>query len=186
MFAAIATAAIAFTACGRRQGPVRAAYSPLAEVEATYGPLITAGNHPTPDQHGTGERVAFPGLERHGLGFAAYRGEQRLSTRLRGRRRFTKGRLQTPFPRAQLSLVLLTRPQAGAVVPEVWSSCCETHTDLSRGRLSVALRSLLGRRVGRLSRPGCRSNCITAGWRRGQAISISGCVAMPEWEEFHV
>ena len=59
IFAAIATAAIAFTACGRRQGPVRAAYSPLAEVEGTYGPLITAGNHPTPDQDGTGERVGL-------------------------------------------------------------------------------------------------------------------------------
>ena len=32
---------------------------PLAQLEATYGPLITAGNHPTPDQHGTGDRVGL-------------------------------------------------------------------------------------------------------------------------------
>jgi len=50
---------VVFTACGRRNGPARAPYSPLAEVEATYGQLITAGNHPTPDQHGTGERVGL-------------------------------------------------------------------------------------------------------------------------------
>jgi len=55
----IASAALAFTACARRAEPVRAPYLPLAEVEAAYGPLITAGNHPTPNQHGTGERVGL-------------------------------------------------------------------------------------------------------------------------------
>jgi len=50
---------IVLTACGRRHGPVGAPYLPLVEVEATYGRLITAGNHPTPDQHGTGERVGL-------------------------------------------------------------------------------------------------------------------------------
>lgn len=54
-----AIAAIALTACGERQVPRHADYEPLADVEAVYGPLITAGNHPTPGQHGTGERVGL-------------------------------------------------------------------------------------------------------------------------------
>src|SRR5665213_1419360 len=59
LFAIVAIAAMALTACGggHVQGP--APYVPLAEVESAYGPLITAGNHPTSDQHGTGERVGF-------------------------------------------------------------------------------------------------------------------------------
>jgi hypothetical protein len=55
----IAGAVIAATACGTSHDPGRAPYVPLAEVEGTYGTLITAGNHPTPDQHGTGERVGL-------------------------------------------------------------------------------------------------------------------------------
>jgi len=31
----------------------------VKEIEKSYGRLITVGNHPTPDQHGTGERVGF-------------------------------------------------------------------------------------------------------------------------------
>jgi len=38
-----------------RQAP----YRPIAEVERTYGSLVTAGNHPTVDQHGMGERVGL-------------------------------------------------------------------------------------------------------------------------------
>src|ERR1700722_18019150 len=56
---AIAGATIAFTGCARPPESARAPYVPLAEVEATYGALITAGNHPTLDQHGTGERVGL-------------------------------------------------------------------------------------------------------------------------------
>jgi hypothetical protein len=47
------------TACGKRHNDAPAPYIPLSEVEATYGRLITAGNHPTPGQHGTGERVGI-------------------------------------------------------------------------------------------------------------------------------
>jgi hypothetical protein len=32
---------------------------PLAQLESVFGRLITAGNHPTPDQHGTGDRVGL-------------------------------------------------------------------------------------------------------------------------------
>jgi hypothetical protein len=55
----LASIAIAFASCSRRHDPGQAPYVPLAEVEAMYGPLITAGNHPTPDQNGTGERVGL-------------------------------------------------------------------------------------------------------------------------------
>ena len=59
-FAFIAVAVMmALSACGERNAPGRAAYVPLAEAQRTYGVLITAGNHPTPDQHGTGERVGL-------------------------------------------------------------------------------------------------------------------------------
>ncbi|HLX45482.1 MAG TPA: hypothetical protein VKR43_18680 [Bryobacteraceae bacterium] len=56
---AIASSAIAFNGCAKPREPERASYVPLAEVEAAFGPLITAGNHPTLDQHGTGERVGL-------------------------------------------------------------------------------------------------------------------------------
>jgi hypothetical protein len=59
IFIIIANVTIAFTGCARPNEPVRAPYVPLAEVEVTYGPLLTAGNHPTPNQHGTGERVGL-------------------------------------------------------------------------------------------------------------------------------
>lgn len=36
-----------------------ASWVPLAQLEESYGPLVTVGNHPTPDQHGTGERLGF-------------------------------------------------------------------------------------------------------------------------------
>jgi hypothetical protein len=50
---------IAFTACGGDRDPPRAPFVPLADLERTYGHLVTAGNHPTPDQNGTGDRVGF-------------------------------------------------------------------------------------------------------------------------------
>jgi hypothetical protein len=53
---ATAGVVMAFAACRHHESP-RAEYVPLRQIEATYGTLITAGNHPTPNQHGTGERV---------------------------------------------------------------------------------------------------------------------------------
>ncbi len=41
--------------CAKRHDAPQAPYVPLAEVEKVFGSLITAGNHPTADQHGTGE-----------------------------------------------------------------------------------------------------------------------------------
>jgi hypothetical protein len=57
--AAAAAIAASLTACEERHAPESAPWIPLREVEAVYGPLVTAGNHPTPDQHGTGERVGI-------------------------------------------------------------------------------------------------------------------------------
>lgn len=47
------------TGCDRKPALPRAPYVPLAQLQETYGRLITVGNHPTPDQHGTGERLGF-------------------------------------------------------------------------------------------------------------------------------
>ena len=55
----VAGAAMLFTACGGRGTSPQPNYLPLAEVETVYGPLISAGNHPTPYQHGTGQRIGF-------------------------------------------------------------------------------------------------------------------------------
>ena len=47
-------------ACGHHDPkPPRAAYVPLAQLEGVYGRLITAGNHPTPGQNGTGDRIGL-------------------------------------------------------------------------------------------------------------------------------
>lgn len=59
IFVMIAAVVIAFTGCGGRHEPERAPYLPLAEVELIYGRLVTAGNHPTPHQNGTGERLGL-------------------------------------------------------------------------------------------------------------------------------
>jgi hypothetical protein len=45
--------------CGGRPEPPRAPYVPVSQLEAIYGPLFSAANHPTPDQHGTGDRVGL-------------------------------------------------------------------------------------------------------------------------------
>jgi hypothetical protein len=67
MLAAITGAAIALTACAAKPSrpPERVQFTPIADVEATYGPLVSAANHPTPNQNGNGERV---GLFRDGGG----------------------------------------------------------------------------------------------------------------------
>jgi len=57
MTRAILIAAALLCACSRSHRSLSTQYRPLAEVEAVYGRFVTAGNHPTQDQHGTGERV---------------------------------------------------------------------------------------------------------------------------------
>jgi hypothetical protein len=55
----LAVASIALSACGRNGHPPAAEWISLAAAETAFGPLITAGNHPTPNQNGTGERVGI-------------------------------------------------------------------------------------------------------------------------------
>ena len=57
--AIVAIVTVLLAACGRSREAARAPYLPLTDVEATYGQLITAGNHPTAGQHGTGERLGI-------------------------------------------------------------------------------------------------------------------------------
>lgn len=44
--------------CSRPEQP-RAAYMPISQLEQSYGRLITVSNEPTPDQHGTGDRLGL-------------------------------------------------------------------------------------------------------------------------------
>ena len=156
--------AITFTGCGNTHQPARAPYLPLAEVEAAYGPLITAGNHPTPDQHGTGERVGLF-QDRSGgvwglpltMGAAAH-----YSSAHRGA--FTRGRSQThSLPALPSSAQLISRP-AGAAVREVWNSCSETLMALSAGARYMVLNSIQARSAGHRSLLALHSGFVTTGW----------------------
>jgi len=51
--------ALFFTACTNHKERPRASYVPVSQIEGIFGPLITAGNHPTADQMGTGDRVGL-------------------------------------------------------------------------------------------------------------------------------
>lgn len=50
---------LTMVACSKPSSPLQASYVPVTELEATYGSLITVANHPTPDQHGTGDRLGI-------------------------------------------------------------------------------------------------------------------------------
>ena len=54
-----AMAAASLWACGKHRQPPRAPYLPLADVEHSFGKLVTAGNHPSQQQSGTGERLGL-------------------------------------------------------------------------------------------------------------------------------
>jgi len=56
--AIVAGIAFLLAACSPA-GPPHAQYLPLAELEGLYGTLITTANHPTADQHGTGDRIGL-------------------------------------------------------------------------------------------------------------------------------
>jgi uncharacterized glyoxalase superfamily protein PhnB len=51
--------AVLFTACARHKDRPRAPYVSLNEIESVFGPLVAAGNHPTADQMGTGDRLGL-------------------------------------------------------------------------------------------------------------------------------
>jgi hypothetical protein len=45
--------------CGNPADPSTASPISLSAAESVYGRLITTGNHSTPDQHGTGQRIGL-------------------------------------------------------------------------------------------------------------------------------
>jgi hypothetical protein len=47
------------TGCGQAPEASHAPFETLGALQARFGPLVTTGNHPTPDQHGTGDRIGF-------------------------------------------------------------------------------------------------------------------------------
>lgn len=51
--------ALCLTACANHKERPRASYVPLSQIESIFGPLVTAGNHPTGDQMGTGDPVGI-------------------------------------------------------------------------------------------------------------------------------
>ena len=50
---------VLFAACSKHKDRPRAPYIPLSEVESVFGSLVTAGNHPTGNQFGTGDRLGL-------------------------------------------------------------------------------------------------------------------------------
>lgn len=59
LLAGLAVVVVLTGGCGTRPGQTPATYVSLAEAEVIYGPLITAGNHPTAEQNGTGQRMGL-------------------------------------------------------------------------------------------------------------------------------
>jgi hypothetical protein len=54
----LVTSLLLGTSCSSKEPP-RAAYVPVAQLEQTYGRLITMANSPTPDQNGTGDLLGL-------------------------------------------------------------------------------------------------------------------------------
>jgi len=52
------TTVLLFVSCNPPKQP-QAAYVPVSQLEQSYGKLITVSNAPTPDQHGTGDRLGI-------------------------------------------------------------------------------------------------------------------------------
>ena len=52
------TTILLFVSCNPPKQP-HAAYVPVSQLEQSYGRLITVSNAPTPDQHGTGDRLGI-------------------------------------------------------------------------------------------------------------------------------
>lgn len=52
------TTVVLFVSCTPPKQP-HAPYVPLSQLEQSYGRLVTVSNAPTPDQHGTGDRLGI-------------------------------------------------------------------------------------------------------------------------------
>ena len=61
----LAIAILLVASCRHTEQRPRATYAPISQLEQSFGRLITVSNAPTPDQHGTGDRL---GLFQDGTG----------------------------------------------------------------------------------------------------------------------
>jgi hypothetical protein len=55
----LASTLLLVASCRHAEQAPRASYAPLAQFEQSFGKLITVANVPTPDQHGTGDRLGL-------------------------------------------------------------------------------------------------------------------------------
>lgn len=55
----LAIAFVTGTSCRYAEHSTKATYVPIAQIEQAFGRLITVSNAPTPDQHGTGDRLGL-------------------------------------------------------------------------------------------------------------------------------
>lgn len=55
----LAVVVVLLAACSKHKDRPREPYIPLSEVQSVFGSLVTAGNHPTGDQSGTGDRLGL-------------------------------------------------------------------------------------------------------------------------------
>lgn len=61
----LAIAILLVASCRHTEQRPRATYAPISQLEQSFGRLVTVSNAPTPDQHGTGDRL---GLFQDGTG----------------------------------------------------------------------------------------------------------------------
>jgi len=156
----IASLAIMSTSCGGHREAARAVYRSVAEIERSYGPLIGAGNHPTADQHGTGERVglfADAAGAIWGLPLAVGANGEVVACAPPGLQSAKVPMALRPVPSWS---VPPTRLRAGAAVLEIWSSSCEVH--------------MAAWHAGVRTRLGLRNTFTTTSWRRVQPQAGSG------------
>src|SRR4051812_45946184 len=140
---------------------LRAAYVPLAQLESVYGRLITAGNHPTPNQNGTGDRVGLfldAGGTIWGLPLAVENGGEVLGcapTELR------RARVTDTYPIGATILGATISQPGGVEGPENWNSFCAAAMVRSNGVRSAAGRCPMDPFAGRRNCQAPRSRCTT-------------------------
>ena len=59
IWSGLLTTMLLFVSCNNPPKQPHAAYVPISQLEQSYGKLITVSNAPTPDQHGTGDRLGL-------------------------------------------------------------------------------------------------------------------------------
>src|SRR5437763_7446977 len=148
----VLAATMMLLSCGRQDpNRPRAAYVPLAQLKSIYGHLITAGNHPTPDQNGTGDRVGLF-LDANGtiwgLPLAAENGGEVLGCAPSELRR---ARVTDTYPIGATILGATNQPTGWRGAPENWNSFCAAAMVRSDGARSTAGRRPMDPFAGRIN-----------------------------------